>query len=210
MTEQAVVRAEIPRFRSVMAAGLPGFAREGIVPIGLFYVGLESNGLVLAIALATAAGVVAYAYEVRRGQRGLMARLSLAFVGVQAVVGLASHSAVVYLAQPVLANAAWALLYLGSAAVGRPLMGAIAQAWYPFPDEIRHSRAFRRIFGFESVVWGVYLLARSAVRLAVLLHGSLGSFLVVNLVTGLPVTFALIAWSVWYAIRAFERVETLD
>jgi hypothetical protein len=62
----------------------------------------------------------------------------------------------------------------------------------------------------ESVVWGLYLLARSGIRLAVLTQGSLGAFLVVNLVTGLPVTFALVAWSVWYAIRAFERTDEFD
>ena len=137
-------------------------------------------------------------------------RLSLAFVLVQAGVGLAAHSATVYLAQPVLANAVFGLVYLASVYVGRPLMGAIAMAWYPFPEEVRRSRTFKRTFGVESVVWGLYLLARSGIRLAVLLQGSLGAFLVVNLVTGLPVTFALVAWSVWYAIRAFERTDEFD
>lgn len=200
-----IVDAEIPRFRTVMATGLPGFAREGLVPIGLFYLGLKTGGLVLGIALSSSAGAGAYLWEHYRGRRGLMAQLSLVFIAVQAVVGIASHSAVVYLAQPVLLNAIWGLLYLGSVAVGRPLMGAIAQAWYPFPDEVRRTETFRRIFGFESIVWGVYLLARSALRLGFLLAGSLGSFVLVNAITGVPITLALIAWSVRYAIRRFER-----
>lgn len=201
---------QVPRFRDVMAGGLPGFAREGIVPIGLFYLGLKADGLALGIALSAAAGVTVYLYEHHRGQRGLMARLSLAFIAVQAVAGLASHSATVYLAQPVLLNALWALLYLGSVAAGRPLMGAIAEAWYPFPEVARRSATYRRVFGLESIVWGVYLLLRSALRLAVLLAGSLGSFFVVNIVTGLPITLALIAWSIWYSIRAFERSDEFD
>ncbi len=175
-----IVDAEIPRFRTVMATGLPGFAREGLVPIGLFYLGLKTGGLVLGIALSSSAGAGAYLWEHYRGRRGLMAQLSLVFIAVQAVVGIASHSAVVYLAQPVLLNAIWGLLYLGSVAVGRPLMGAIAQAWYPFPDEVRRTETFRRA-------------------------GSLGSFVLVNAITGVPITLALIAWSVRYAIRRFER-----
>jgi hypothetical protein len=206
----AVEVPPVPRFRSVFLRGLPGFAREGLVPVALFYVGLKAEGLLLGVILSTAGAAVAYLYERRRGAGGLLVRLSLAFVLVQAGVGLAAHSAIVYLAQPVLANAAFGLLYLASVYVGRPLMGAIAMAWYPFPEEVRRSRTFKRTFGVESVVWGLYLLARSGIRLAVLTQGSLGAFLVVNLVTGLPVTFALVAWSVWYAIRTFERTDEFD
>jgi intracellular septation protein A len=206
----AVEVPPVPRFRSVFLRGLPGFAREGLVPVALFYVGLKAEGLLLGVILSTAGAAVAYLYERRRGAGGLLVRLSLAFVLVQAGVGLAAHSATVYLAQPVLANAVFGLLYLASVYVGRPLMGAIAMAWYPFPEEVRRSRTFKRTFGVESVVWGLYLLARSGIRLAVLTQGSLGAFLVVNLVTGLPVTFALVAWSVWYAIRAFERTDEFD
>jgi intracellular septation protein A len=206
----AVEVPPVPRFRSVFLRGLPGFAREGLVPVALFYVGLKAEGLLLGVILSTAGAAVAYLYERRRGAGGLLVRLSLAFVLVQAGVGLAAHSATVYLAQPVLANAVFGLLYLASVYVGRPLMGAIAMAWYPFPEEVRRSRTFKRTFGVESVVWGLYLLARSGIRLAVLTQGSLGAFLVVNLVTGLPVTFALVAWSVWYAIRTFERTDEFD
>lgn len=200
----------VPRFRSVFIRGLPGFAREGLVPVAAFYVGLKAGGLLLGVLLSTASAAVAYGFERRRGADGLLVRLSLAFVLVQAGVGLAAHSATVYLAQPVLANAVFGLVYLASVVVGRPLMGAIAMAWYPFPDEVRRSRTFKHVFGVESVVWGLYLVARSAIRLTVLLKGSLGAFFVVNLVTGLPVTFALVAWSVWYAIRAFERTDEFD
>lgn len=203
-TEQALVDEGPPSVREVLLSGLPGFLREGVVPVGLFYLGLEASGLVLAIVLSTAAGVAAYVVVHRRGGAGVMARLALAFVAVQAVVGLASHSSTVYLAQPVVLNGIWGLAYFGSLAVGRPLAGAVAQAWYAVPDEVRATPTYRRVMVVESVVWGLYLLARSAIRLAVLLTGSVGSFLVVNAVTGVPFTIGLIAWSAWYAIRAFR------
>jgi hypothetical protein len=91
--------------------------------------------------------------------------------------------------------------------VGRPLAGALACAWYPFPQWLRESDAFRRVFGIESLVWGGYFLARSALRLAMLLHASLESFLLVAFLTGTPAMVLLFAWSIRYSMRALEDVE---
>ena len=87
----------------------------------------------------------------------------------------------------------------------RPLAGALACAWYPFPPAFRESPEFKRVYGVESVVWGVYLLARSALRLGFLLAGSVAGFLVVVFVTGTPTMLALMAWSVWYAVRRLSE-----
>jgi hypothetical protein len=106
----------------------------------------------------------------------------------------------VYLAQPVLANAAWGFAFLVSAVIRRPLAGALACAWYPFPRWFRETESFKRVFGIQSVVWGVYFVARSGVRLAVLLHGSLESFLLTVLLTGTPMMLLLIFWSIRHAI----------
>ena len=106
---------------------------------------------------------------------------------VQAAIGLVSGSPTVYLATPVVANAVWAAAFLASAAIGRPLAGMLACAWYPFQPAFRESARFKRVYGIESVVWGVYLLLRSALRLFALLHGGVGGFVVVTALTGTPV-----------------------
>ena len=187
--------------------GLPGFLREGFVPLGAFYAGLRLDGLAAGIVASAVASVVVYLYERRAGRDALLVRLSLGFVLVQSVVGLAAHSTTVYLAQPVLLAAAWGLAFLGSVALGRPLAGSLAHAWYPFPPWLRESEEFKRVYGFESIVWGAYFLARSAVRLLVLLHGSLESFLLVTLLTGTPAMLLLLAWSIRYALRGLAHVE---
>jgi hypothetical protein len=193
-----------PSFRGVLLGGLPGFLREGFVPLAAFYAGWRLSGTGAGIAAAAAASILVYAHERRAGRDGLLVRLSLAFVAVQTIVGLVSHSAIVYLATPVLANAIWALAFLGSAALRRPLAGTLACAWYPFPPEFRKTPEFKRVYGVESIVWGLYLLARSALRLTFLLLGSVGVFVVVVFLTGTPTMLALVAWSIWYAIRRFS------
>ena len=194
-----------PTFRGVLLTGLPGFLREGFLPLGVFYVGLRLGGLGAGIVASAMTSVLIYLYERRAGRDALLVRLSLAFVAVQSVVGLVAHSALVYLAQPVLANAVWGIAFLMSVAVRRPLAGALACAWYPFPRWFRQTDQFKRVYGVESVVWGVYMLVRSGLRLAALLQGSLESFLLVVLVTGTPMMLLLIAWSIRYAIRGLTE-----
>jgi hypothetical protein len=196
-----------PTFRGVLLTGLPGFLREGFLPLGAFYAGLKLDGLVAGIVAAALASVVIYAYERRAGRDAVLVRISLGFVVVQSIVGLAANSATVYLAQPVLLAAAWGLAFWVSIPLGRPLAGTLACAWYPFPRWLKESAAFKRVYGVESAVWGTYFLARSTVRLVLLLQGSLESFLVVVFLTGTPVMLLLVAWSIRYAIRGLADSE---
>ena len=190
-----------PSVTAILRGGLPGFLREGFLPLGAFYLALRFSGLGAAMAAAALAAVAIYAYERASGRDGLLVRLSLAFVAVQTLLALVSHSAVVYLATPVLANAVWGLAFVGSVVVGRPLAGALAGAWYPFPRAFRESAEFKRVYGIESIVWGADLLGRSALRLAVLTHGTIGGYVVVAFLTGPPATLALLMWSIWFAVR---------
>ena len=196
-----------PTFWGVLMTGLPGVLREGFLPLGAFYAGLELSGLAAGIVASALASVLIYLYERRHGRDALLVRLSLGFVAIQSVVGLVAHSATVYLAQPVLLAAAWGLAFVVSVVVGRPLAGALACAWYPFPQWLKETADFKRVYTVESLVWGAYFLARSALRLSVLLHGSIGGFLVITFLTGTPVTVLLLAWSVRYAIRGLADTE---
>ena len=190
-----------------MRAGLPSFLREGFLPLGAFYLGLRLEGLAAGIVASTAVSLLIYLYERRAGRDALLVRLSLGFVVVQSAIGLVSDSATVYLAQPVLVAAVWGLAFLVSIPLGRPLAGALACAWYPFPRWFRETRPYKRVFGVESLVWGAYFLGRSAVRLEMLLHGSLERFLLVTFLTGTPAMLILLAWSVRYSLRRLGDVE---
>jgi hypothetical protein len=168
---------------------------------------LRLDGLAAGIVAAAVASVLIYLYERRVGRDALLVRISLGFVVVQSIVGLAANSATVYLAQPVLLAAVWGLAFLISIPLGRPLAGTLAGAWYPLPRWLKESAEFKRVYGVESVVWGAYFLARSALRLVVLLQGSLESFLLIVFLTGTPVMLLLLAWSIRYAIRGLADTE---
>jgi len=199
-----------PTWRLLLGRGMPQFVGEAVVPVLVFYVAWKAAGLGAAIAASTAVSLVLAAWLVRRGRGVALVAVGATFVVIQALVALAAHSATVYLAQPVVLSALWAVAYFVSVVIGRPLIGVFASAWYPFPAWFRASESYRREFGLQSLVWGVYCLLRAALRLFVLLHDGVGGFVVVSVVTGFPVFAALLAWGLWHARRAFARLDVVD
>src|SRR3954452_484011 len=191
--------------RTILLGSGPRFARDAFGPMLVFYAGWKVSGLLLGVTASTIASFAAYRWERSHDRPGLMARIGLGFVIVQAAIGLAADSAVVYLAQPVLINGAYGLAFLGSALLRRPLAGAFATEMYPFPDEVKSSDTFRSAFSRISLAWGAYLVLRSAVRLSTLSSGDVDAFIVVNMLTGVPLTAFLMGWSVWYAVRYFRK-----
>lgn len=199
-----------PTWRMLLGRGLPNFALEGFLPILVFYAFWREAGLGAGVvASALAAGAIVFV-QLRRGLDVALAAASCVFIVIQAGVALLTHSETVYLAQPVLVGAAWGIAYFVSAAIGKPLIGAFARGFYPFPPEIRESDLYRREFGMQSIVWGVFCFARSALRLWVLLASGVGGLLVVSFVTGTPVLVALVLWGVWHARIAFSRFQPAE
>lgn len=196
-----------PTWRFMIGRGLPQFAGEAVAPVLIFYAAWKVWGLGSAIAGSTVVYLALAAWIARRGRDVTLVAVGAMFVVIQALVGLASHSATVYLAQPVVLSGLWAVAYFASVAIGRPLIGVFANAWYPFPPWFRASAPYKREFGLQSIVWGVYCLARAGLRLFVLLHSGVGGFVLISLVTGFPFFFALVAWGIWHARRVFSRLE---
>lgn len=196
-----------PTWRLLLGRGLPNFALEGFVPVLVFYVAWRSAGLGPGvIASAASAGLIVLLQQ-RRGLDVALAGAALLFIVIQAVVALAANSPTVYLAQPVVVSACWGIAYLVSVVIGRPLVGAFARGFYPFPPGFRASAHYRREFGMQSVVWGIYCLARSALRLVVLLASGVGGMVVVSFLTGTPILIALVLWGFWHARHAFARLD---
>jgi len=196
-----------PTWRSMLERGLPQFAGEAVLPVLVFYVAWKAYGLGPAIAASTVTYLALAVWLVRRKRDVALVAVGVTFVVIQALVALAAHSTTVYLAQPVVLSALWAGAYFVSAAIGRPLIGLFANAWYPFPAWFRATVPYRREFGLQSVVWGVYCLARAGLRLFVLLRSGVGGFVVISIVTGTPCFVALVAWGIWHARRTFGRLD---
>jgi intracellular septation protein A len=193
--------------RGILLGSGPRFARDTFGPVLAFWLGWKLGGLVAGIALSTVVALGAWAYERRQARPGLMARITLAVVIFQAVLGLASNSEVAFLAPQVLINLAWGVAFIVSALIGRPLTGVFAAEMVDMPPEVRASATYRGVFGRISAAWGAYMVVRSAVRFALLAWVGVDAFVASNLLTGAPVMAVLMTWSVWYGTRGFRTSE---
>ena len=187
----------------------PRFARDALGPVLAFYALWKLWGLLPGIAAATLVAGGAFWWQRRQANSGIMPAVGLGIALIQAVVGIASGSASAFFAPGLVANGLYGCAFLGSAAIGRPLAGVFASEMYAFPQRVRTSALYRRIFSVVSLAWGGYMVLRAAVRLAVLSWSSVDLFVVVSVLTGIPFTLALMTWSFWYPLRAFQRQPEL-
>ena len=116
-----------------------------------------------------------------------MVRVALGLVLVRATVGLISGDAKVYLGQEVAIDALIGLTVLGSVAVGQPARPAVRARGVSVPRGDPRLGTFVRTFRTVTLVWGIYFLVRSAVRLTALLTLSVDGYLLVDAVSGAPV-----------------------
>jgi intracellular septation protein A len=190
--------------RKLLRDNGPRLLRDAVGPVVVFYVGWKTLGLVVGIVAATAVTTAAFIWERRHARTGLGASIGFSIALVQAATGLLSGSARWYFAPGVIANTLGGLVFLGSVVIGRPLAGVFALESYPFPPEVKTSAPFRRVFGRISLAWAAYLLGRGALRLVMLVYTSVEAFLIVSVLSGIPLSAALTTWSFWYAVRGFR------
>jgi intracellular septation protein A len=194
-------------FRAIAFGTGPRFARDAFGPVLTFYVVWKLVGIVPGILAATVVSLIAVRYEQKRDRSGVIVRIALALVLIQALVGITTRSAELYLIQPVIISALYGIAFLVSPLIGKPLTAVFANELYPFPPEVRDSETFRRVFTRLSYAWGVYQLVRSAVKAAALIGLGVDVYVVVNFATGAPMIAGMMSWSIWYAVRGFRRSE---
>ena len=114
-----------------------------------------------------------------------------------------------------LVSAVIALLFLGSALIGKPLIYELARASMrrKSEDEAEQFEAlqvhagFRRAMMVMTLVWGFGLLADVAVSVALLFVLSIREYLLVNPILGYVTAGALSLWTFLYAQRSRRRGE---
>lgn len=119
-----------------------------------------------------------------------------------------------------LVTAVIGLVFLGSAAIGRPLIYQLARARLARRGSNDESTAFesvaddprfRRAMMVMTLAWGVVLVADSAVCAALVFALSIKAYMLASAVIGYTLLPAMTAWTFWYArrrITALVREKT--
>jgi len=203
---EAIRRAAVAQDASGMSRQLlrstgPRLLRDILGPTLSFYAGWKVSGnVVVGIALGTTFSLAAYRYERRRGRPGAIAQLVLAFVVLQAVIGLATGSAEAYLVQPAILGSINGAVWLGSVVIGKPLAAVFAREVFPIDEETRATEEFHLVFRHISLVFGAFFLVFAAVQLAVLLAVGVDAFVALRVLDAVLI-LALIVYAVRYAVE---------
>ena len=186
--------------RMLLRSAGPRLLRDILGPTLSFYAGWKISGnVIVGIALGTTFSLAAYRYERHRGRPGAIAQLVLAFVVLQAVIGLATGSAEAYLVQPAILGTINGIVWLGSVAIGKPLAALFAREVFPIDEETRASTEFHSVFRHVSLVFGTFFLGFAVVQLAVLAVVGVDAFVALRVVDAASI-LALIVYAVRYAV----------
>lgn len=132
-------------------------------------------------------------------QRRVPGTLILAFgitIG-RSSVAMAMSSVYVYLLQPVIGSIFMAALFLGSAAVGRPVTIRLAQDFITLPSHLFHDRGIRKLFAQVCVLWGVSRLIDAGMSLGILDLGVNAGLLSRGVLSGTLTIFSVLACALW-------------
>lgn len=199
----------LPSLGSVARHATPHLVEATLIPMALFYASLWTVGLGAAFVAGLLWSYGSVGRHVIRRQRvtGILVLGSLG-ITIRTLTALASGSAFVYFVQPVLGTVAVGVVFLVSAAVGRPLAGRLARDFCPLPEGVADRPGVRRLFRQLTVLWAGVNFAGAAVTLWLLTTQPLTTFVVARVPASMAITSVGIVLTVRWSVRT-ARAEGL-
>ncbi len=189
---------EVGELRPHLLRAVRIFSETVLVPTLLLYALLHTVGLVTA--LSAVLGWCALTLIVRWIAGHQLPGTLLLCVGVlvgRTSLALALSSAVVYLLQPVFGSILMAALFLGSAALGRPVTARLAKDFIALPAHLFQRRGVRRMFSQVAMVWGGSRLIDAGMSLGLLHWGVDAGLLSRGVFSGLLTAVTVICCTIW-------------
>lgn len=191
---------------AVVQRGGPRLLEASIIPTMLFYTCLAwgSIGWAYAAAIAWTYGAVARRLVARQAVTGVLV-LSSVGITIRTALAVGSGSTFVYFAQPIVGTVVTGLVFLGSIAVGRPLVAKLAHDFWPVTPEQAANPRVRRLLRRLTYLWAGVNLATATVTFALLVSMPLATFVALKQATGLAITGTAIAITIAAAHRTACR-----
>ncbi|MCU1463590.1 MAG: putative rane protein [Acidimicrobiales bacterium] len=176
-------------FAAVVRRCGPHLIEATVVPAVVFYACLVAFGLGAAYVGALTWSYAALARRLVRHQ-AVPALLVLSVIGltVRTLVAIVSHSSFLYFFQPVLATVAMGGVFLVSVGIGRPLIGRLADEFWPITEEMAVHPGVLRLFRDLTLLWAAVNLVSAALTLCLLVTLPIGAFVAVKQLSGLAIS----------------------
>jgi len=178
-----------------------------LVPGVLLWAMLELFNVPTAVivALAWMAVAMGWRYATRRPVSGLLL-LTLGILTVRTAFTLVSGNTFVYFVQPVFADLAVAIIFLGSLWTTRPVIARLAPDFYPMSASVADRPEIRGLFRRLTLMWGVVILAKGGITLWLLVTLSTANFVLIKggAIITLTLTAAVVT-VVWAVVVARQQ-----
>jgi len=198
---------ELGHVRPALARGMRLLLETVVVPTLLLYAFLVTAGAFagLVAVLVWCVGTVAVRLMTVRRVPGTLL-LAVAMLGARTTVALALSSVYVFLLQPIAGSMVMAVLFIGSAVVGRPITMRLAQDFVHLPTGLLTDSRVRRMFVQVSLLWGLSRLLDAGMSLGVLHFGLVAGIFSRGILSGLLTALSIGACCYWGWTR-LHRIE---
>ncbi|GGS88841.1 hypothetical protein GCM10010156_54110 [Planobispora rosea] len=198
----------LPRLTVLARQAVPRLLEAVVAPLAVFYTAfalLGETGAMIAAATWVYAGIGWRL--IRRTRVPATMFIAALAITVRALIGLWSGSVTVFFLQPELGTICISMVFLASVRLRRPLVQKLTLDYVHLPSAVLRNERVRRFFARITLLWAFVLLANSTVSIWLLLHQSVGTYLltrtlIVAAITGFAATF-----SVWAFRRVLHRLH---
>jgi len=181
-----------------------------IAPIFLYYTGRKLNMPMIGAVAASVWGLLVLGwYWVKQNEFDGFSGIGAAYALSELAGLLVTQNPDWYLISPTISDWMMGAVFLGSMLASRPLIQRLSEQMAgldAFPEEVRNSEYFRRLWLRLSLLWGGAYLLRGALNYVLLATTPMEVYLASRIMLGWPVTIGLIAVSFWYPKRYWQRV----
>jgi len=167
----------------------------------------RDTGLRAALVAAVLSGVGIVVLRVVRKQTLQQAVSGFLGLGLAVFFAARSGEARAFFLPGIWINVGYGVLFLGSALIGRPIVGAIYAAVEGIGSSWREDPRLRRVFAAASVFWALVFASRAAVQGTLYVLDRPGLLAAARLLMGWPLTIAAVALTIAVVKRARARVE---
>jgi len=208
-----------PPFRHAIGKFLAYFRQNGrsltleivvnfVLPYAIYTVAQKPLGDVKALMASSAPPILwSIAEFARRRRVDALSLLVLFGIGLSLLAFLGGGGVRFLQLREKLVTVIIAFLFLGSAAIGRPLIYELARATMMRKSSaeleqfegLRDNKYFRRTMNIMTLVWGFGLLADAVASVALIYAISIRQYLIVSPIIGYFTLGGLWLWTFWYA-----------
>ena len=174
-------------------------------PVAVFYLLTRVADPWQAVLGGFIVSAIVYWYNRKDRLIGTLTAFGFGIVAITAVIGIVSDSEKAYLTSGPIGDLLFVFLYLGSIAIGKPLIGGIVRELFPaYTSRIPPNAP---VYVWLTAAWAGYDLFHGLIRVWMLMELSVGQYLVISRLAFWPVSAVMIALTGWAVLGAARRAQ---